>query len=149
VRIVQEQLGRRQRWAGVAVSVGGLMLATSLIWPWLVVTTGVWSKEGFFLIFWHVPAWTWIVPGTLGVLAVLAGAWSALGRGAPRSALVALGVLFLAEFGYVAWEVAQLRRLGLFGEVIALPPFWGLLVALAGSVLGAAGSLMLARAKRP
>jgi hypothetical protein len=138
-----------RQWAGAVVGVGGLLLLASLVMPWFEVPTGTIDREGFFHIFpeYAPPAAMGTALAALGVAAALAGACSALGLPAPRPVHGALAVLLLAAFAQLGWVLIRIPRVPGFETLIAPSP--GFFFALAGPLVGAAGSLVLARAKRP
>lgn len=143
-----ERLEQRRRWIGAAVGVGGVLLLASLVLPWFEVRfAGSIDREGFFLIFSDQvsPAVTGIALAALGVVTVLAGACSALGWQVPRPVHIVLTVLLVTVFVQLAWalvRLSQLPRVSGAEELVA--PSAGLFFALAGPLIGAAGSLALA-----
>ena len=78
---------------------------------------------------------------------VVAGACSALGLPVPRPVHLVLAVLLLAAVAQLGWVLIRIPRVSGSESLIAPSP--GYIFALAGPLLGAAGSLVLARAKRP
>jgi hypothetical protein len=138
-----------RQWAGAVVGVGGLLLLASLVLPWFEVPTGTIDREGFFRIFpeYAPPAGLGTGLAVLGIAVVVAGACSALGLPVPRPVHLVLAVLLLAAVAQLGWVLIRIPRVSGSESLIAPSP--GFFFALAGPLLGAAGSLVLARAKRP
>jgi len=139
---------KRQRWAGAAVGVGGLLLMASLVLPWFEVPVGTIDREGFFALFpeYAPPRGTETTLVVLGLAVVLVGGCAALGLAVPRAVHVVVAVLLLVAFVQLAWVLLRVPRLS--GAETLIAPSPGFFFALAGPLIGAAGSLVLARGKR-
>ena len=140
---------KRRQWAGAVAGAGGLLLLASLVLPWFEVPAGTIDRQGFFGIFpeYAPPSVLGTGLAVLGIAVVAAGACSALGLPVPRPVHLALAVLLLAALAQLGWVLIRIPRVSGSESLIAPSP--GFIFALAGPLLGAAGSLVLARTKRP